>query len=106
MNVPLIFTKDLRDDTGYGLVVYKEFGASEFLLRNVTPRGDSITRLDFVAVYNLLQDIVNREEKEVRQRSTIVLSQEVYEVEHPEECCPECGMLDHVCGCGWEECEQ
>ena len=40
-------------------------------------------------------------EDEINQMAEMIChrEQECYEMENPEECCPECGMLEIVCEC-------
>lgn len=66
--VPIVFTIDRRDDTGYGMVVSKELGSPDVLLRKVDPYEDQLIRLDFRKLLGMLNQLNVAERKEKNNR--------------------------------------
>ena len=66
--IPLAFTVDRRDHTGYGLMLSKKIEENEVEVRKVDPYEDRIIKFDFYQLLQMLDVVWQEERKEIIKR--------------------------------------
>lgn len=71
-NVPIIFSADKRDDTGYGLSAIKEMGDPYVRLTKCDPYETRVIRLDFHQLANMIDELRAAETAEFEKRVSLM----------------------------------